>query len=392
MDTGGIRVTIIQGSEFEMRGKMFRWMLVTLLVLSQLGVRAQDQVETDKVGRPPVKQKKDRYVLFPVLVKSPEYRWGAGGAGTFFFKIGKDSSARTSSFKAVTFFTLRKQLVAATEGNIYFPNEKYIVVVTASATRFPDKFWGLGNETMNSAVENYSISQYNFFPKLMRKVFSRVYAGVGYEFQHVFRFDYDRASGQSLFDLEDITGRNGGYVSGPGATVTWDSRNHAFAPSQGFFMQFYVGVYGKMVGSDFQFSVRNLDVRKYVSLSKKIVLAFQLNLISTSGNVPIRQLTNIGSNSYMRGYYEGRFQDKNLLAFQTELRFPIYKRFGMTTFAGLGRVGGALGDVFVPEHLKPSIGAGIRFALSEQEKLHLRVDAGFGNKSNGTYLNMGEAF
>jgi len=51
-----------------------------------------------------------------------------------------------------------------------------------------------------------------------------------------------------------------------------------------------------------------------------------------------------------------------------------------------------LKDVFIPQHLKPSLGAGIRFALSPQEKLHLRVDAGFGNRSNGTYLNMGEAF
>lgn len=352
-------------------------------------------VDPDKAARPPApvekKGKKDRYVIFPVVVKSPEYRWGAGGAGTFFFKIGKDSTARTSSFKAVTFFTLRKQLVAATEGNIYFPNEKYILYVVSSATKFPDKFWGLGNTTPNSALENYKIEQFSIFPKFMRRIYSSVYAGIGYEFQHVWRFDYDR-SGNSLFDSEQIVGRNGGWVSGPGVTVTWDNRNHAFAPSKGFYLQFYVGVYRQAIGSDFNFAVRNLDVRKYVALSKNLVLAFQANLISTSGDVPIRQLTNIGSNSYMRGYYEGRFTDKNLLAFQSELRFPLYKRFGMVTFAGVGRVGGTLKEVFIPEHLKPSIGAGLRFALSPSEKLHLRVDAGFGNKSNGTYLNMGEAF
>jgi outer membrane protein assembly factor BamA len=370
------------------------FLLVTCVVLTS-SLFAQDIPQVDKTPRAPkveVKTKKERYVLFPVVVKSPEYRWGAGAAGTFFFKIGKDSLVRTSSFKAVSFFTLRKQLVAATEGNIYFPNEKYILYVVSSATRFPDKFWGLGNQTPNSALENYAISQFSIFPKLMRRVISQVYAGVGYEFQHVFRFDYDRASGTSLFDKENIVGRNGGWVSGPGVTVTWDSRNHAFTPSKGFYMQFYVGVYGKAVGSDFNFSVRNLDVRKYIALSKNVVLAFQANLISTSGAVPIRQLTNIGSNSYMRGYYEGRYTDKDLLAFQSELRFPLYKRFGMVTFAGLGRVGGTLNEVFQMDHLKPSIGAGLRFALSPQEKLHLRFDAGFGNKSNGTYLNMGEAF
>lgn len=354
---------------------------------------AQDvPTDPDKTPRAPVeKLKKERYVIFPVVVKSPEYRWGGGAAGTFFFKIGKDSTARTSSFKAVTFFTLRKQLVAATEGNIYFPNEKYILYVVSSATRFPDKFWGLGNTSPNEALENYSIQQFSIFPKLMRRVYSSVYAGVGYEFQHVFKFDYDQ-SGNSIFDQQDVVGRYGGWVSGPGVTVTWDSRNHAFVPSKGFYMQFYVGVYRKAVGSDFDFAVRNLDIRKYIALSKKVVLAFQANLISTSGSVPIRQLTNIGSNSYMRGYYEGRYADKDLLAFQAELRFPLYKRFGMVTFAGVGRVGSTLREVFIPEHLKPSLGAGLRFALSPKEKLALRLDAGFGNRSNGTYLNMGEAF
>lgn len=370
-------------------------LLICLVVVSFIttSVTAQDvPTDPDKTPRAPVeKLKKDKYVLFPVVVKSPEYRWGAGAAGTFFFKIGKDSLARTSSFKAVSFFTLRKQLVAATEGNIYFPGEKYILYVVSSATRFPDKFWGLGNDTPNEALSNYSIQQFSIFPKLMRRVYSSLYAGVGYEFQHVWKFEYDKSAG-NIFDAEDIVGRNGGWVSGPGATVTWDNRNHAFTPSKGFYMQFYVGVYRTAVGSDFNFSVKNLDVRKYVALSKNVVIAFQANLISTSGSVPMRQLTNIGSNSYMRGYYEGRYADKNLLAFQSELRFPLYKRFGMVTFAGVGKVGPTLKDVFIPNHLKPSIGAGLRFALSPKEKLHLRVDAGFGNKSNGTYLNMGEAF
>ncbi|MEI9918233.1 MAG: BamA/TamA family outer membrane protein [Bacteroidota bacterium] len=370
--------------------------VITLLAIAS-SLYAQDApVDPDKTARPPApvekKGKKDKYVLFPVVVKSPEYRWGAGAAGTYFFKIGKDSTARTSSFKAVAFITLRKQLVAATEGNIYFPNEKYILYVVSSATKFPDKFWGLGNATPNSALENYRIEQFSIFPKLMRRVVSQIYAGVGYEFQHVWKFDYDHLGGASVFDQQQTVGRNGGWVSGPGVHVTWDNRNHAFVPSKGFYVQFYVGVYRKAVGSDFDFAVRNLDVRKYMALSKNVVLAFQANLISTSGAVPIRQLTNIGSNSYMRGYYEGRYTDKNLLAFQSELRFPLYKRFSMVTFAGVGRVGGTLREVFIPEKLKPSIGAGLRFALSPSEKLHLRLDAGFGNKSNGTYLNMGEAF
>ncbi|MEJ0032126.1 MAG: hypothetical protein WDO15_17895 [Bacteroidota bacterium] len=198
-----------------------RFLLVIISLAIASSLRAQDApVDPDKAARPPApvekKGKKDRYVLFPVVVKSPEYRWGVGAAGTFFFKIGKDdSTARTSSFKAVAFYTLRKQVVAATEGNIYFPNEKYILYMVSSITKFPDKFWGLGNTTVNSSLENYRIEQFSIFPKLMRRIYGRsMYAGVGYEFQHVWKFDYDR-SGNSLFDQQEIVGRNGGWVSGP---------------------------------------------------------------------------------------------------------------------------------------------------------------------------------
>ena len=81
-----------------------------------------------------------------------------------------------------------------------------------------------------------------------------------------------------------------------------------------------------------------------------------------------------------------------MIALQAEWRVPVKDRWGFTTFAGVGRVGGSLDDVFQLQSLKPSFGIGIRYALRPKEKLNLRVDAGFGKKSQGTYINIGEAF
>lgn len=365
-----------------MKGKFILFiLLIPFLVLAQ----------KEEGGSELPKKKKGKIVLFPVLVKSPEYIWGAGGAGTYFFRIGQDSLTRTSNFKAVSFFTLRKQTVVATEGYVFFPHEKYIFHVVSSVSHFPDKFWGLGNDTPASNVENYAISQVGVFPQVLRNLFSDFYAGVGYEFQNVFKFDYDQ-SGESFFDRENITGRHGGVISGANFMVSWDSRDNAFSPSRGLFVQYYTGVYRKGIGSDFNFNTNNLDVRKYFPLKGDRVLAFQANLISNGKNVPIRNMANIGSNSYMRGYYEGRYTDRNLLTFQSEFRFPIYKRWGMVAFSGLGKVGNMFKEIFNAQHLKPSYGLGVRFALKPKEKLNLRVDQGFGKKAQGSYLNLGEAF
>lgn len=371
------------------------WLTLILLSSAFCPVLSQSEISRDvdqEVSVPKVKkEKKDRYVVFPVVVKSPEYIAGAGGAGSLFFRLDKDSTSRTSNFKAVAFATLRNQLVLASEGNVFFPGENYILRTVFSVSRFPDRFWGLGNTTANAAQERYSISQFDVFPQLMRNIVSNFYVGIGYEIQNVYRFDYNR-DGTSLFDQQQITGRFGGKISGTGLLVAWDGRNNAFSPSRGFYFQYYAGAYRDFLGSDFNFFTHTVDVRKYFPLGRESVLAFQFNLISTDGDVPVRNLANIGSNSYMRGYYEGRFADRDLIAFQAEVRMKLYKRWGFTTFAGCGKVAGRFAELWNARQVKPTVGLGIRFAIKPAEKLNLRVDAGFGKQSQGTYLNLGEAF
>ncbi|MBS1543139.1 MAG: BamA/TamA family outer membrane protein [Bacteroidetes bacterium] len=366
---------------------MTRLLSIPLLLICVSGTFAQVEPGT----LTPSAKKQKRLVLFPVLVKSPEYLWGAGVAGTYFFRLWQDSTTRTSNIKNVTFYTLRNQLVFASDGTIYFPHEKFILHILASFSHFPDRFWGIGNETPSSNMESYSISQYNFYPRLLRRVFSDFYLGVTYEFQNVYDFTYNQ-DGTSLFDTQNVIGRYGGKISGAGFLLTWDSRNNAFSSSKGLYVQYYSGFYRDTFGSDFNFTIRNLDIRKYFSLTRRTVLAFQLNLVNTTSGTPVRDLASIGSSSYMRGYYDGRYADHTMVALQTELRIPIYGRWGMTTFAGIGRVGSSLENALQFVNLKPSIGLGVRYALRPREKLNLRVDAGFGKDSQGTYINIGEAF
>ena len=356
-------------------------------------VMGKSLAQGEAVGALSSTERQKRLVLFPILVQSPEYSWGAGVAGTYFFKLKKDSLTRTSSFNMVSFYTLRNQLVIASEGTVYFPNERYILLTRLSFSHFPDRFWGLGNDTPTSNQENYEIEQFNFYPRLLRNIFSDFYVGLGYEYQNVFSFKYNReATPPSLFDTQNVTGRDGGIISGAVFLITYDSRSHAFSPSKGFYVQYSIGYYREALGSNFNFTIRTLDMRKFIPFPKGRVLALQLHMVSTIGNTPIRDMATIGSSSYMRGYYDGRFADYNMIAIQGEFRFPVYRRWGLTTFAGVGRVAPSLTEVFHFDNLKPSFGFGVRFALRPREKLNLRVDAGFGKESSGTYVNIGEAF
>ncbi len=374
----------LNSKNINMRSLSLSYLLLVIFLSSQAQT-SEPHLPKVQTGKP------NRYVVFPVIVKSPEYIWGLGAAGTLYFKLKHDSITRTSNFKGVSFYTLRRQLVFASEGYVYFPSEDFILHNIATISHFPDKFWGLGNNTTAANVENYAISQIDLYPQLLKNIYSDLFVGVGYEFQSVYQFTYDK-SGNSLFDNENIVGRQGGHISGAGFIMTWDSRNNAFSPSAGFYAQYSMTSYQDYFGSNFNFIVNNVDVRKYFAMPKDRVMAMQFNLIASEGNVPIRSMANIGTNSYMRGYYEGRFTDKNLTAFQTEFRTPIWKRLGAVIFGGAGKVGARFRDLWNFDHLKPTAGMGLRFAISPKEKLNLRLDAGVGRQSHGSYLNMGEAF
>ena len=93
----------------------------------------------------------------------------------------------------------------------------------------------------------------------------------------------------------------------------------------------------------------------------------------------------------MRGYYEGRFRDSNLLAGQLEYRTHLWRRFGFIAFAGLGEVAGEFQNLRL-DALKPSVGIGLRFLFSKEEKVNLRADIGFGQNTSGIYFGVEEAF
>ncbi len=375
------------------------------MIVALLHTHGFSQVaEPDSIPVPKALPKKSssRHIIgFPVILYSPELTWAFGGAGNYYFKFNhKDSLTRTSFIQAVGIVSLRGQLVLGFDGSLFFPNEKFIVRLHGSISRFPDRFWGLGNDSNHEDREQYAISQYYLFPQLLRNVYKKFYVGIAYESQNVFSFEYyNKPNGDpSIFDVQDVPGRYGSFTSGLGALLLWDSRDNTFSSTKGFYFQYYVNSFTKLLGSEFAYVSQSLDARKYFALNPNSVLAFQFLGSFNNGNVPVRSMANIGSGMIMRGYYDGRFTDKNLMAIQAELRQHLYQRFGVVVFAGVGRVAAQFADFFrqgtqsaYPD-LKPSMGAGLRIALDKTERLNIRFDVGFGHKSQGVYLNLSEAF
>lgn len=358
----------------------------TLLIVVLLIPFPRANAQTDTLKIPTT----HNVLVLPVIARSIETNWSFGVASSFTFHLNPaDKFVRTSNVQALALYSLRKQFVVAINGSIYFPGEKYIINQQFSYSYYPDKFWGLGKTSQDSSEENYNYKQYYIYLHPQTHLGNKIYLGLLYEFQRLFDVKYDSGG---LFDKQNISGRKGYHVSGLGASFTYDTRNNAFSPDKGVMLQFYFNHFANYFGSDYNYTNFVIDARKFLNTYKKQVLALQASAFFNAGNVPLRSLALLGGANKMRGYYEGRYRDKNLIVVQTEYRLPLFWRFSAVGFGDVGNVADNLSEMNF-HCLKYSYGAGLRFALNPTEKLNLRLDYGIGaGKSNGFYLQLGEAF
>jgi len=355
------------------------------------GVIPIQQLPPIKIKLPPIKSPaKVRHILvLPIIARSIETGWSFGvvTASTFHLKT-RDSTTRTSNAQALALYTTRKQFVVALNGSIYCPGEQFILNEQLSYSSFPDNFWGLGKSAPDSNKESYKFKQYYVYLHPQRRIGSNLFLGIVFEHQRVFDVQYDPGK---LFDKENILGRKGYHISGLGLSFTYDTRNNAFSPNKGTMMQFWFDHFMPIIGSDYQYTSYVIDVRRFIRVYKDQVLALQAYGMFTARDVPLRSLAALGGANSMRGYYAGRFRDKNQGVLQAEYRVPVIGRLGAVGFAGIGNVGSELKYIDF-QCLKYSYGGGLRIALNKAEKLNLRLDYGLGKHSQGFYLQLGEAF
>jgi outer membrane translocation and assembly module TamA len=115
-------------------------------------------------------------------------------------------------------------------------------------------------------------------------------------------------------------------------------------------------------------------------------------LCRASENTPFFDLCLFGTNSNLRGYTVGRYQDRSLFAVQTELRAQLRPRWGAVVFAGVGEVAPDFGEMNADD-LLPAAGVGLRWMAAPENKVNISADLAWGKGEDMTfYLSIGEAF
>lgn len=341
-----------------------------------------------------------KVIGLPVVFYSPDTRFGGGAGGLLTFNFKSDSlNARRSSVTVGAVYTQLNQLLLYFPFQLFPKNQAYWVSGELGYFRYVFNFFGTGNVENPKYTERYKtepnyIEKYSAtFPRIRfnfaKKVRPNLFVGVRYAFDD-FTFTQKDSTASSVLLDSKLTGANGGRVSGVGLQTNYDSRDRLFYPTKGWVAEAFVYTEGAYSGSDFNYQRLSADVSHYVSMGKN-VLAVNAVAVFSTGDVPFHQMPVIGGTKRMRGYFEGKYRDNNLLIVQSEYRFPIYKRFGGVAFGGLGQVSDKVENV-VSSPIRYNFGAGVRFTLDKIQHINIRADYGIGYKSSGFYLTIGEAF
>jgi outer membrane protein assembly factor BamA len=369
-----------------LRSRKYQFFLFILALLFA------DQAHSAFAGNDTIRPKRSpyRFGALPILGYAPETRMAFGITG-FVMRSG-DSINHNSNVYFLASITQNRQYTVNIVPDIWWGANRYHLNGELNWQYWPDKYFGLGNQTIDSLKEGYTSKIKGIKLDFYRQISPRLYTGPLVEIEHNNIIKYDVAPYAEL-PLGTVPGSDRSFITGLGAGLAMDTRNHINYPTDGAFHQlrlvhfrnFYVtgGGYLKMI----------LDLRKYITLGKDHIVRLQgYAKFQFGSDIPFRNLSLLGGGNLMRGYYQGRYRDNHIMALQAEYHSPTFLgRFRGVLFAGMADVFGTYSENDFST-IKPSAGVGLRFAVLKNEKLNLRIDAGLGKGDHGFYFNMMEAF
>jgi len=217
-------------------------------------------------------------------------------------------------------------------------------------------------------------------------------------------------------EFPELPGIEGGFVNPIGLGLVYNGRDDLIWPTRGWRIIAKVSHTNRELGSDFQFTRAVLDVGYlYGFFGGRHVLGARVSggfIDGPSRDVPFWELTELGGDDTLRGFFPRRFLGQAHALVNLEYRvklfafdfFDIWRvQVAAAAFGDAGRVfvhRGDLDEEFdltnevidqLAENIRYSYGAGLRFIVSRA--IIARVDVGFSEDETGlVYLKFGHTF
>lgn len=376
-----------------MSNSFIRILFLLILFLSPLAVRGQDVYDSAYIRR--VQDTVDRYMrkhprlrhmnsgsgkfnVLPVYgaMYSPEQKFMAMGGFMGSFRTSQDTLVPLSQVGAIASVSTNLHIAGALAGSLFSGDGKFLFTWSSKFNNSPLRFWGLGYDNAASGND----------PGTMTEMRLRI--RTDYLYRHSGSFMAGAMLGYNFYrvaDLSDSSLLAGHPIAADymyaGVRMDVDMRDDMFSPSRGVYLNIEQSFWFPTV-MDSWFSKTSFIADFYFSGWEGAVFALDLTGEFNSAAAPWMFWPEVGGDERMRGYYLGKYRERNFIAAQLELRQKIYRWHGIAFWGGAGNVFGSFREFRIKNTL-PTYGAGYRFVFFS---LVFRLDFAFGNNGQWAVL------
>jgi len=266
------------------------------------------------------------------------------------------------------------------EGSNIFKDDRNRLLYDVAFSSQPTDFWGLGyNAAVHNAKTSYIANKYQIEINYLHRLFKNTYIGVKTNFDYIY-------CGRKMKTPAYLEGQKNHYsATGLSVILEYDSRDFIPNPSRGLYVSLQEMIRPKAMGSIGSTTwTTKVTVDYYHKLWKGAILALDLYGEFNSQTTPWVFYAQMGGSQRMRGYYQGRFTDLNVIMVQAELRQRIWRRIGMTAWGGAGNVFSSF-NRFEWGHTMPNYGIGLRWEF--KNRVNIRADYGMGGRVQGKLIS-----
>ncbi|KAA9325288.1 BamA/TamA family outer membrane protein [Hymenobacter busanensis] len=391
----------------------FRYLLLTgalaVGLLTAASAQTPDTASAKRTERDirlgqPAKNPEDRpsFIPAPVIFYEPETGFAAGATFLPTWRHGRDTTVRKSNGRIGGWYSQKKQLNLQLSHTIFTRREAWLVSGDLLFYDYPIFFYGIGNDTDIDDESEISYKVLTFNQRGLKQAFiPGLFLGLTYRYTDTRDIIADKPTvndgdkANLLLTQVPAEQRLDTRISGLGPAVVYDTRDNVLSTFRGNYVDVQALLNRSGLGSDYNFTRYQLDARHFQPLRKgsnRTILAGQVLGQFNRGNVPFRELAGLGGITVLRGIYEGRFRDRQLLMGQAELRHHLFWRLNGAVFAGVGQVAPRFRD-FGLSDFNYAAGGGLRFQFNRRDRINIRFDYGVGSGgSSGLYFGVNEAF
>ncbi len=328
-------------------------------------------------------------VGIPIAFYTPETNFGFGAGLQFIFNdIRNVFNSRLSNMLVTGVYTLKNQFLLEASPQFHIYEGQFFLKGFFRYKIYPNNFWGIGNSTLDSDLEKYSMTSTQVTAMLQKRMPPDVTFGFEFNFEKHKITEYNE---EGSLILQEIPGSEGAVITSLAGVFTFDDRDNIYSTIKGNYIHLSAGFSARTLGASYSFNKYIFDLRKYYPLLSDLTLAGQCYFEMTYGDVPFQAKPWLGGPDKARGYFKGRYIDDHYYTLQGELRWHFTDRFILVGFVSGAEVADNIVNIF--SDIKGSCGGGLRFQISKKSPTYVRLDLGFGRANNsGVYFGVNEAF